>query len=52
MLAPVLATSPLIADFTAAATPTNEILGTVSLVPAELDGDLPVPGTASRPSRS
>ena len=43
VLAPVLATSPLIADFTAAATPTNEFLGTVNLVPAEPDGTFPSP---------
>src|SRR4051812_5276023 len=41
VLAPFLATSPLTAVFTAATTPTNENLGSVSLQPAELDGTFP-----------
>ena len=43
VLAPFLATSPLTAVFTAAATPTNENLGFVSLEPAALDGTFPSP---------
>lgn len=43
VLAPVLATSTLTAVFTPATTPTNDFLGSVSLLPADLDGTFPSP---------